>query len=124
MNLVKCENTPVQIEEKGISGGEKRRLGFACEVLTNPMILFCDEPTTGLDSFMAFSVVEAMRSLANQGRTIICTIHQPSSETFEMFDKLCLLAEGKLAFIGSLNQAISFYESWVAELLVNPTISI
>ena len=47
---------------KGISGGEKRRLGFASEILTNPSILFCDEPTSGLDSFMALSVVDAMKS--------------------------------------------------------------
>jgi ABC-type multidrug transport system ATPase subunit len=52
---------------KGISGGEKRRLGFASEILTNPSILFCDEPTSGLDSFMALSVVDAMKSLTKQG---------------------------------------------------------
>jgi ATP-binding cassette, subfamily G (WHITE), eye pigment precursor transporter len=111
LNLKKCENTPINIEGKGISGGEKRRLAFASEVLTDPMILFCDEPTSGLDSFMAYSVVDSMRSLAKQGKTIICTIHQPSSEIFEMFDKLSLLAEGKLAFIGTLNAAYEFFES-------------
>ncbi len=110
LNLKKCENTPIDIDGKGISGGEKRRLAFACEVLTNPMILFCDEPTSGLDSFMAYSVVDSMKNLAKQGKTIICTIHQPSSETFEMFDKLCLLAEGKLAFIGSLTTAYKFFQ--------------
>jgi ABC-type multidrug transport system ATPase subunit len=60
---------------------------------------------------MAYSVVDSMRSLAKQGKTIICTIHQPSSEIFEMFDKLSLLAEGKLAFIGTLNAAYEFFES-------------
>jgi ABC-type multidrug transport system ATPase subunit len=86
-------------------------LAFASEVLTNPPLLFCDEPTSGLDSFMAMSVVESMRSLAKQGKTIICTIHQPSSEVFELFDKLCLLAEGRLAYIGALTQAAEFFES-------------
>jgi ABC-type multidrug transport system ATPase subunit len=112
LNLKKCQDTPISIEEqKGISGGEKRRLAFASEVLTNPPILFCDEPTSGLDSFMAMSVVESMRSLAKQGKTIICTIHQPSSEVFELFDKLCLLAEGRLAYIGPLPAASDFFES-------------
>lgn len=82
---------------------------YILKVLTNPFILFCDEPTSGLDSFMAMSVVECMRRLASQGRTIVCTIHQPSSEIFEMFDKLSLLAEGRLAFIGSLPSAYQFF---------------
>jgi ABC-type multidrug transport system ATPase subunit len=109
--LKKCENSTIFIQDlKGISGGEKRRLAFATEVLTNPPILFCDEPTSGLDSFMALSVVECMKKLASQGRTIVCTIHQPSSEIFDMFDKLCLLAEGRLAFIGSLKSAYDFFD--------------
>ena len=75
------------------------------------MILFCDEPTSGLDSFMAMSVVESMKSLAKKGKTIVCTIHQPSSEIFEMFDKLCLLAEGRQAFIGTLPEAYDYFNS-------------
>ena len=71
---------------KGISGGEKRRLAFATEILTNPSLLFADEPTSGLDSFMAESMIEAMSDLANQGKTVICTIHQPSSQIFEKFN--------------------------------------
>lgn len=103
---------PISIQDKkGISGGEKRRLAFASEVLTNPMILFCDEPTSGLDSFIALSVVECMKNLAKQGKTIICTIHQPSSEIFETFDKLCLLAEGRLAFLGTLPETNLFFEN-------------
>lgn len=115
LNLKKCENTIIGGEnlKKGISGGEKRRLAFASEVLTNPLILFCDEPTSGLDSFMAISVVECMKNLAKKGKTIICTIHQPSSEIFELFDKLCLLAEGRLAFIGSLKNALIFFEKYL-----------
>lgn len=113
MNLKKCENTLIGSEMiKGISGGEKRRLAFASEVLTNPSILYCDEPTSGLDSFMAVSVVESMKSLAKQGKTIVCTIHQPSSEIFELFDKFCLLAEGRLAFIGSPQGAYEFFDRY------------
>ena len=88
-----------------------RRLSFASEILTNPSILFCDEPTSGLDSFMAMSIVESMKNLAKNGKTIICTIHQPSSEIFEMFDKICFLTEGKLAYIGDQIRAYGFFES-------------
>lgn len=59
---------------------------------------------------MAISVVECMKNLAKKGKTIICTIHQPSSEIFELFDKLCLMAEGRLAFIGCLKSALIFFE--------------
>ena len=97
----------------GISGGEKRRLAFASEILTNPSILFCDEPTSGLDSYMAISITESMKSLAKKGKTIICTIHQPSSEIFEMFDRICLLSEGRLAFQGSRIEAIQFFEKYL-----------
>ncbi|KAF1760644.1 hypothetical protein GCK72_008893 [Caenorhabditis remanei] len=65
---------------KGISGGEARRLTFACELLSNPSLMFADEPTSGLDSFMAASVVQIMRNLANSGRTLIAIIHQPTAD--------------------------------------------
>ena len=75
------------------------------------MLLFCDEPTSGLDSFMAMTIVESMRRLAEQGKTIICTIHQPSSEVFEKFDRLLLMAEGRVAYLGDLNQCQNFFAS-------------
>lgn len=71
--------------------------------------MFFDEPTSGLDSFMAMSIVESMKRLAKQGKTIICTIHQPSSEVFEKFDRLLLMAEGRLAYLGELNEAARFF---------------
>lgn len=60
---------------------------------------------------MALSIVESMKNLAQQGKTIICTIHQPSSEIFEMFDRLCLLAEGRLAYLGDLDKAVDFFSN-------------
>nr|QNH67970.1 ATP-binding cassette transporter subfamily G-like protein 4 [Brachionus plicatilis] len=114
LNLKKCESTVIgapDLNLKGISGGERRRLAFATELITNPNLLFLDEPTSGLDSFMALTIVDCMRDLVKQGKTIICTIHQPSSEVFQKFDKLCLLAEGKLAFIGELDLAEKFFSS-------------
>lgn len=83
-----------------LSGGEKRRLSVASELLTDPQLLFCDEPTSGLDSHMAASVVDLLLGLAAQGRTVVCTIHQPSSQVFATFDRLLLLAEGRTAYLG------------------------
>ena len=89
----------------------KARIYFeSIQVVNNPGILFCDEPTSGLDSYMAMSIVESMKNLAKNGKTIICTIHQPSSEIFEMFDQFCLISEGRLAYIGNRLKACRFFE--------------
>jgi len=113
LGLTKAKDTVIGIPGriKGISGGEMKRLSFASEVLTNPPILFCDEPTSGLDSFMAASVMDMMMDLAKQGRTVICTIHQPSSQIFAKFDRLLLLAEGRTAYLGDASQAATFFQS-------------
>ena len=123
--MKKCENTKIGSPDrgiKGISGGERRRLAFASEVLTNPSIMFCDEPTTGLDSYMAMMLVDCMRNLAQQGKTIICTIHQPSSELFQMFDRYCMMTEGRLAYLGEASGACNFFESagWPCPIKYNP----
>ena len=87
--------------ERGISGGEKRRVGIACELVTSPAILFLDEPTSGLDSFNAYNVIECLVSLAqNYNRTIVLTIHQPRSNIVALFDRLVLLAKGKMVYSG------------------------
>ncbi|CAI0450159.1 unnamed protein product [Linum tenue] len=76
---------------RGISGGEKKRLSIALEILTKPHLLFLDEPTTGLDSASAFFVVQTLRNIAKDGRTIISSIHQPSSEFFAQAGFPCLI---------------------------------
>ncbi|XP_071102104.1 protein white-like [Haliotis cracherodii] len=113
MGLSKCAETQIGTpgRTKGISGGEMKRLSFASEVLTNPPLMFCDEPTSSLDSFMAQSIVQTLQNMASKGRTILCTIHQPSSEVFAMFDQLLLLSEGRKAFMGSSSDALNFFES-------------
>ncbi|KVH90385.1 ABC-2 type transporter [Cynara cardunculus var. scolymus] len=84
---------------RGISGGEKKRLSIALEILTKPTLLFLDEPTSGLDSASAFFVVQALRSVARDGRrTVVSSIHQPSSEVFALFDDLFLLSGGETFF--------------------------
>lgn len=111
LGLNKCADTRIGIPGrfKGISGGEKKRLAFACEMITNPLLLLCDEPTSGLDSFMAASVVNAMKRMTSMGKTVIATIHQPSSEVFALFDRLLILAEGRVAFLGTVDLAHRFF---------------
>ncbi|GMF22252.1 unnamed protein product [Phytophthora lilii] len=98
--------------QRGISGGERKRLALATELLTNPSVLFADEPTSGLDSFMAKSVVQQLRRLAvREGRTVVATIHQPSSEVFALFDKLELLADGATIYQGKAVDVVEYFAS-------------
>lgn len=76
LRLQKCSNTKIGgTLIKGVSGGERKRTSIGVELITDPMLIFLDEPTTGLDSFTAMSVVETMKELALSGRTIVSTIH-------------------------------------------------
>ena len=79
-------------------------------MLANPQILFADEPTSGLDSAYAMSVVSGFRELCqHHGRAIVCTIHQPSTQVFNQFDTLCLLAFGRVAYFGPRAAAIDYF---------------
>lgn len=71
---------------KGISGGQRKRTSVGVELITKPPLLFLDEPTSGLDSYSAFSLISLLRKVASVDCTILCTIHQPSSEVFFLFD--------------------------------------
>lgn len=118
--LERCQHTPVGsvtgsaygAEFKGLSGGERRRAYIAIETLSNPPLLILDEPTTGLDSENAESVLAYIKSMAKQMNcTVIMTIHQPSSAMYAMFDKLLLLVDGRVAYYGSAGaEAIEFFE--------------
>ena len=77
-----------------LSPAELKRLTIGVELSANPSILFLDEPTTGLDARSAAVVMRAIRNVASTGRTVICTVHQPSAELFFSFDALLLLAPG------------------------------
>ncbi|MCJ1286021.1 hypothetical protein MMC26_005363 [Xylographa opegraphella] len=97
---------------RGISGGEKRRVGIACELVTSPSILFLDEPTSGLDAFNAFNVVESLVTLAkNYNRTVIFTIHQPRSNIVALFDQLMLLAKGRIVYSGPFSSCQQYFDS-------------
>jgi ABC-type multidrug transport system ATPase subunit/ABC-type multidrug transport system permease subunit len=90
---------------QGLSPGERKRLTIGVELVANPSILFLDEPTTGLDSRSASLVMKVIRRIAATGRTVICTIHQPSAELFSMFDRLLLLKSGgKTVYFGDIGE--------------------
>ncbi len=96
---------------RGISGGERRRVGIARELVNSPSILFLDEPTSGLDAFNAFNVVESLVTLAkNYNRTIVFTIHQPRSNIVALFDQLILLAKGKTVYSGEFSKCQSYFD--------------
>ncbi|KAE8728263.1 hypothetical protein F3Y22_tig00004630pilonHSYRG00047 [Hibiscus syriacus] len=91
---------------KGLSGGQKRRVGICMEILTRPKLLFLDELTSGLDSAASYHFMNRIVRLAHQhGTTVIASIHQPSSEVFELFHNLCLLSSGKTVYLGPVSMA-------------------
>lgn len=96
--------------KRGISGGEKKRLCIAVEMVSRPSMLVLDEPTSGLDSHKAGSVVKVLRRLADSGCTIIFTIHQPSYLLYSMLTDLLLLDKGVTIYQGNA-QAIDKYIS-------------
>ncbi|WOL02861.1 ABC transporter G family member 7 [Canna indica] len=101
LGLVNCADSIVgDAKVRGISGGEKKRLALACELIASPSVIFADEPTTGLDAFQAEKVMETLRQLAEDGHTVICSIHQPRSSVYSKFDDIVLLAEGALVYMG------------------------
>lgn len=110
MGLQDCADTVIgNWHLRGISGGEKRRVSIAVEILMRPRLLFLDEPTSGLDSASAFFVTQTLRGLSRDGRTVIASIHQPSSEVFELFDRLYLLSGGKTIYFGLASEAYEFF---------------
>ncbi|KAJ4264941.1 hypothetical protein NW762_005184 [Fusarium torreyae] len=99
--------TPIR---KGISGGQKRRVGVASQLITSPKLLFLDEPTSGLDSAASLEVVKYLRAVARRNNLIVvCSIHQPSTSTFNMFDKLLLLSGGKTQYFGPVSDVATYY---------------
>jgi len=94
---------------KGLSGGERKRVSIACQLVHSPNILLLDEPTSGLDASTAYQVVKILRDLASLGHTVICTIHQPRESLFNMFDRLIMLSQGETFYFGSIKDTLEFF---------------
>lgn len=133
--------TPIR---KGISGGQKRRAGVASQLITSPKIMFLDEPTSGLDSAASFEVISYLKTVARRSNVrlkprpssttltfvltgnpqlvVVASIHQPSTSTFNLFDKLLLLSGGKTHYFGAVERVVPYYESMgmPMPLQVNP----
>lgn len=105
LRLSKCADTPIE----RISGGEKKRVNIGSELLTDPSNILLDEPTSGLDSTSAVALLQILDSLARkEGKTIITSIHQPSSAVFFAFDKLMLLADGNVVYFGTPRGSLEY----------------
>jgi len=88
LGLLKCADTIVgNAKMKGISGGERKRVSIAVELVTNPDVIFLDKPTSGLDTVTALRICTTLKKLSEHGKIVVCTIHQPTAEIFFLFNK-------------------------------------
>jgi ABC-type multidrug transport system ATPase subunit/ABC-type polysaccharide/polyol phosphate export permease len=95
---------------RGISGGERKRVCIASELVLFPSVLILDEPTSGLDSFMAKSVMNLLKEVKNFGVTVIASIHQPSFDMFAGFDRLVLMQEGRIVYQGKTSDCVGYFD--------------
>lgn len=86
---------------KGLSGGEQKRTAVGIELISDPKIIFLDEPLTGLDSYNAFELTQTLKRLANTGVTVMMTLHQPSSDIYAMIDEVIVLGKGSVVYQGA-----------------------
>lgn len=111
MGLESCRNVIVgDVLRQGIDAGQKRRLNIAIELVARPTILILEEPTAGLDSASAFHVMENLQDLARHGRTVICTLDQPSTRVYELLDNVTFLSNGETVYSGPAPQALDYFQ--------------
>lgn len=99
-----------EVGEKGISGGERKRVNIALELAAAPSIIVCDEPTSGLDAKNAFSLITLLKSLKEYNVTVVCVLHQPRPEIFASLDNLLLLDYGRQIYFGAAAAAQQCFE--------------
>ncbi|KAH9611359.1 hypothetical protein KSS87_011799 [Heliosperma pusillum] len=112
LGLERCQDTMIGGSfVRGVSGGERKRVCIGNEIIINPSLLFLDEPTSGLDSTTALRTIQILQDIAEAGKTVITTIHQPSSRLFHKFDKLILLGKGSLLYYGKASEVMTYFSS-------------
>ncbi|KMZ56625.1 ABC transporter G family member [Zostera marina] len=124
LGLEKCRESVVGGGRiRGVSGGERKRLSIGQELLVKPSLLFLDEPTSGLDSTTAQKIMCMLCDLTRNGRTVLMTIHQPSTRIFYMFDKMMLLADGNPMYFGKGSDAMTYFHSigYTPTMDINPS---
>ncbi|GAB2263908.1 hypothetical protein Droror1_Dr00026042 [Drosera rotundifolia] len=112
LGLERCQDTIIGGSfVRGVSGGERKRVCIGNEIIINPSLLLLDEPTSGLDSTTALRIIQILQDIAEAGKTVITTIHQPSSRLFHKFDKLILLGKKNLLYYGKASEAMLYFSS-------------
>ncbi|PID28541.1 MAG: hypothetical protein CSB55_04205 [Candidatus Cloacimonadota bacterium] len=111
-NLLHRKNSQVgDVKNKFLSGGERKRLNIAMELLFEPTVIICDEPTSGLSSADSEHIIYMLKDLSNQGKIIILTIHQPNPEIFSKFDRILLMDRGGYqVYFGTYNEAFDYFD--------------
>lgn len=124
LGLTKCKDSIIgKPMLRGVSGGERKRVSIGQEMLINPSLLFLDEPTSGLDSTTAQKIVSNLWELAMGGRTVVMTIHQPSSRIYHMFHTVLLLSEGIPLYYGKGSEAMEYFSGvgYEPAIAMNPS---
>lgn len=96
------------VKTERLSGGQQKRLSIALELMSNPPVFFLDEPTSGLDDVNAKNTIRLMRRLAEEGRTVVCTMHQPSASMLRLFHRIYVVAKGQCVFQGRPESIVPF----------------
>ncbi|KAJ3701733.1 hypothetical protein LUZ61_005438 [Rhynchospora tenuis] len=123
LGLLTCADTIIgNTFIRGVSGGERKRVSIAHELLINPSLLILDEPTSGLDSTAAARLVGTLAELARKNRTVIMSVHQPSSRVYQMFNSVLLLADGQGLYFGPGRDAMGYFGSigFTPQFSMNP----
>ncbi|PNW71306.1 hypothetical protein CHLRE_16g648700v5 [Chlamydomonas reinhardtii] len=117
--LTRCAGVRIgSPEARGISGGQAKRTNIAIALITDPRVLFLDEPTTGLDSYTANEVMLTVQALARGGVTVVATIHSPTAFCFSLFDKLMMMASGRTVYFGAQDaSAVSYFQRTCTSVL-------
>jgi len=123
LRLDDCADTEIGNDLiRGVSGGQKRRVTIAVDIVHSPSVIFIDEPTSGLDSLTAYGVVDTIKSIAQtSGHTVIMAVNQPTNKVFNLFDRVMFLSGGARVYYGETKDLMHYTNSIIAKHDVLPT---